>query len=82
MAGNAADAIPDLGALSKKLEDVPNQIVTAIEIFVVQTILAPLLMAGLLFYALRSLVPSPRATELAALHRLTALLATRLGRTE
>jgi len=53
------DAIPDraeIATVTKALQSVPDQIVKAIEIFLVQTILTPLTI-GLLFYsALRSLV--------------------------
>lgn len=67
-------AIPDVGAISKDLSDMPNQIVTAIEIFVVETILAPLSVAFLFYAGLRKIVPAPQTLELAAIRRLTAAI--------
>jgi hypothetical protein len=69
-----ASAIPDVGAISTDLADMPNEIVTAIEIFVVQTILAPLSVAALLYVTLRHVVPAPQTVEIAAIRRLTAAL--------
>ncbi|HLY54818.1 MAG TPA: hypothetical protein VKS60_04635 [Stellaceae bacterium] len=75
IAGN----IPDVGTISKDLEEMPNEIVTAIEIFVVQTILAPLSVAWLLYTGLRQIVPAPHTAELAAIRRLAVAIGRRGG---
>jgi hypothetical protein len=57
MASGLAAWIPDsttIPAIANTLKDVPDQIVTAIEIFLVQTVIAPLVVAAMLYSALRT----------------------------
>jgi hypothetical protein len=56
--------MPDSAAIAQALQDVPEQIVRATEIFLVQTILVPLLTAFALYRVLSSLTRPVRKADI------------------